>query len=346
MNHKLLRRDFLKMGALGLAALAFRPADLFSRWEQMDSGDVARITIDSVSVHSQPWDESHILSQRWRDDLVHLYYPVVSEHGPAHNPIWYRVWGGFIHSARLQHVKTQLNPVISEIRETGQLAEVTVPFIQSLRYRGNNTWEPLYRLYYESVHWVMALVEGPDGAPWYRIRQAWSKLNYDVPATHLRLIPDEELEPISPEVPPGRKRIKISIANQTLKAYEEDREVFSAVISTGVNRQVPPGELPWRTPTGTYHIMSKMPSQHMGEGDLTSDIDAYELPGVPWVCFFTETGVATHGTYWHTNYGTPMSRGCVNLRTEDAKWVYRWTTPQATALDWSRRGFGTRIIVS
>ena len=54
----------------------------------------------------------------------------------------------------------------------------------------------------------------------------------------------------------------------------------------------------------------------------------YHLPGVPWVSFFTGTGVAFHGTYWHNDYGRPSSRGCVNLRSEDAKFIYRWSRPE------------------
>jgi lipoprotein-anchoring transpeptidase ErfK/SrfK len=61
------------------------------------------------------------------------------------------------------------------------------------------------------------------------------------------------------------------------------------------------------------------------QGDV--EIGAYDLPGVPWVSFFTGTGVAFHGTYWHNDYGRPLSRGCVNLRSEDAKFIYRWTKP-------------------
>ena len=53
----------------------------------------------------------------------------------------------------------------------------------------------------------------------------------------------------------------------------------------------------------------------------------YDLPGVPWVSFFTSTGVSFHGTYWHNDYGKPRSHGCVNLRPQDAKFIYRWTSP-------------------
>jgi lipoprotein-anchoring transpeptidase ErfK/SrfK len=84
----------------------------------------------------------------------------------------------------------------------------------------------------------------------------------------------------------------------------------------------------------------------MGNGGITADIQAYELPGVPWTSFFTSSGHAIHGTYWHQNYGTPMSRGCVNVPTEIAKWIFRWTTPVAEAQTWEQRGRGTLVEVT
>ena len=62
------------------------------------------------------------------------------------------------------------------------------------------------------------------------------------------------------------------------------------------------------------------------QGDGTEN--TYHLPGVPWVSFFTGNGVAFHGTFWHNNYGQPSSRGCVNLTSGDAKFIYRWTRPE------------------
>jgi len=52
----------------------------------------------------------------------------------------------------------------------------------------------------------------------------------------------------------------------------------------------------------------------------------YYLPNVPYVMYFYK-GYSLHGTYWHNNFGTPMSHGCVNMRTEEAKWLFEWTTP-------------------
>jgi hypothetical protein len=286
MTGSLSRRDFLKLGVLGLGGLAFRPFGDIAISEKDEN--LARITIESVSVHSQPWDESTIVYQRYRDDLVNVYYKVVSPHGPEFNPVWYRVWGGYIHNARLQHVKTKLNPVAYSLPEKGQLGEITVPFTNSLLYSGQDKWNSLYRLYYESVHWITDIVQGPDQQPWYRIEDAWSKLAYIVPGEHVRLIPPEELTPISPEVPSHEKRIEVSIARQTLTAYEGDKLCGRRPSHRVLTARCQKGEIPWKTPVGTYNIFSKMPSKHMGNGDLTSDIEAYELPGVPWVCFFTK----------------------------------------------------------
>ena len=63
----------------------------------------------------------------------------------------------------------------------------------------------------------------------------------------------------------------------------------------------------------------------MAAGNLAAN--GFDLPGVPWVSYFTERGVAFHGTYWHNDYGRPRSHGCVNLTPAAAKWIYRWTNP-------------------
>ena len=320
MNGKFTRRDFLKYTAAGLGSLAFRSP--YGTGADPEGGDLARVATTSISVYSKPNDKSTILYQRNRDDLVNIYYEVVSEDGPGYNPLWYRVWRGYIHSANLARVKVHLNEPVSNIPEkTGQLAEVTVPFTQTMRYLTyNKTWQPIYRLYYGSTHWVMGLDTGPDGTPWYRLHDELTEVEYHTPAVNLRLISDEEFAPISPEVPAWEKRIEVSLSQQTLTAYEQGNVVLKTTISSGVpDSRNNPDIIPTNTPTGKFHVYSKMPSKHMGDGQLTSDIEAYELPGVPWTTFFAEHGVAFHGTYWHTNYGVPMSHGCVNMRTEEAK---------------------------
>lgn len=351
MSDQISRRDFLKLSLLTMGSLAMRPLRTSVPNTVLAGKDVARVATHSISVYSEPSDKSKILFQRYRDELVNIYYEVVSEQGPKYNPLWYRVWGGYVHSAHLQRVNVRLNPVTTALNRKKQLAEVTVPTSQSYRYTTQNGWELFYRLYYESVHWVVGVEEGPDGQPWYRIKDELfdiDQLDYFTPAQNLRLIEDDEISPLSPEVPPEKKRIEVSIPRQTLTAYEYDNIVLQTKISSGVPMgEPPPGQPSTDTPKGEFHVQNKMPSKHMGDGVLTADPDAYELPGVPWVCFFEpKTGVATHGTYWHTNYGTYMSHGCVNMRPEESKFIFRWATPVYPNGEWDVRGYGTLVLVS
>ena len=104
------------------------------------------------------------------------------------------------------------------------------------------------------------------------------------------------------------KWIGINLTTQTVTAYSGQTAVFSTRVSTGT----------WRTPTvvGTFHIYVKYVSTHMsGPG--------YSLPNVPYTMYFYR-GYGLHGTYWHNNFGTPMSHGCVNLSTPDAQWLFNW----------------------
>ena len=83
----------------------------------------------------------------------------------------------------------------------------------------------------------------------------------------------------------------------------------------------------FNTPYGEHHAVIKMPSRHMIGGE---DIDdSYDLPGVPWCVYFTHKGAAIHGTYWHSNFGAPMSHGCINMKISQAKWLFNWA-PKGT----------------
>ncbi len=108
----------------------------------------------------------------------------------------------------------------------------------------------------------------------------------------------------------GERWIDVDLSQQRLVAYEGDTPVRSVIVSTGL-----PGT---PTVTGQYHIYVKYLAQTMsGPG--------YYLPDVPYVMYFYE-GYGIHGTYWHHNFGHPMSHGCVNTPTPDAQWLYNWAT--------------------
>lgn len=129
------------------------------------------------------------------------------------------------------------------------------------------------------------------------------------------------------------KWIDVDLTNQWLTAYEGDTPVFEASVSTGLAR----------TPTlvGEYRIYWKLTASDMvGPG--------YNLPAVPYTMYFYG-GYALHGTYWHNNFGQPMSHGCVNLRTEDAEWLFNWADPPVPAgrnhVRSSRANPGTLVVI-
>lgn len=339
------RRDFLKLSASGLAVMGFSP--FLPHLGTFDDAQQVRVATKSVSVFSAPNDQSGILMQRYRDELVNIYEEVKTE-APAYNPIWYRVWGGYMHRARLQKVKTLFNEPLTSISEgTRQVAELTVPYTQAMRYTKTYGWQPNLRLYYGSVHWIVGIDDGPDGNPWYRIFDELVGFPYHVLAFHLRPIPWEEWSPISPDVPPEDKRIEVNLTTQILTAYENDKIMLKTNISSGINTaRRDPTALSTKTPSGEFHILSKYPSKHMGNGNLFATPEDYELPGVPWTCFFDERGYAFHGTYWHDNFGTPMSRGCVNMRIEEAKWLFRWVRPLHEPDRIYTPGYGTRVVIT
>jgi lipoprotein-anchoring transpeptidase ErfK/SrfK len=127
--------------------------------------------------------------------------------------------------------------------------------------------------------------------------------------------PEFVLPTVAPYFPPqvagnGERWIDVDLSQQRVYAYEGDVLMNSFIVSTGT----------WQTPTvtGKFRIWIKVRSQAMtGPG--------YYLPDVPYVMYFYKD-YGLHGTYWHNNFGTPMSHGCVNLTIPDAEWLYNFAS--------------------
>lgn len=112
------------------------------------------------------------------------------------------------------------------------------------------------------------------------------------------------------DISANQRWIDLDLSKQRLYAYEGNKIVRKFVVSTGT----------WVTPTvtGTYRIYVKYRYAHMsGPG--------YYLPNVPYTMYFYK-GYGIHGTYWHNNFGTPMSHGCVNMRTDESGWLFNWAS--------------------
>ena len=359
MSNQLTRRDFLELSLLSLGAMAFRGSN-FGRTllppEDRIPKPIAygRVAADYVNIYTEPSFKSERIGRFKKDTILPLMAVVPTTLGwKGANPNWYQTPNGLIHSRHIQKVQNQINRPATSIPEGGQLGEITCAYAQGLRYSRSQGWQPFYRLYYQTNHWITDIVEGPTEGrwhrpnhPWYEITDERLRVRYIVPAALVRLIQPKELTPISPHVPEDEKHLQVSIKNQSVTAFEGDQPVFQTSASTGRHTDGPTiNGIPTDTPLGRFHIGNKMPSRHMGDGTIDSDIYAYELPGVPWNMFFVSTGVAFHGAYWHDNFGYRMSAGCVNLRPEDAKWLYRWATPVVEPGEWHRYERGTRIDV-
>ena len=123
----------------------------------------------------------------------------------------------------------------------------------------------------------------------------------------------------------GQKWIEVNLTEQKTYAWEGDQPAGEFLISSGL-----PG-----TPTvqGVYRMRVRTRSQTMSGGDRAAGT-YYSLPNVEWVQYFFED-YSFHGTYWHNNFGNPMSHGCVNMTNEDAEWLFRWSMPEyAEELKW------------
>ena len=331
------RREFLKLGGLTLTSLAF--TSFLPDFGQFDDIELIRVARDPVSVYKKPDDKSQIVATWPRDSLIHVY-ETVNSGTPAYNPIWYRVFGGYMHRARVQQVRVHYNVPLSSPPPAKIVSELTVPYTQAYRYNQWEGWLPIYRLYYSSIQWITGIDAGPDGKAWYVIQdEADKNISYFVPAVQLRPIAPEEYSPLSPDVPAGKKRIDVNLKTQTLTCFENDQVYFTTQVSTGA--------LGMETPAGLHNIQVKLPSRNMSTSSPLAD-DVIPLVGVPWTSFFTNKGHALHGTYWHNNFGVPMSHGCINMRNEDALKLFRWTRPSASSTEISQstldvKGLGTSV---
>lgn len=292
-SQKFTRRDFLKI--LGLGAVAAAIPGSLAKALSMDftEGSWARITRYRLYVFAEPSEKSKVQDLLKFDQLVRIEDTLSIKDSKGNQHPWLKLGeDAYIQPVFVQYVETHRNVSSDPIPEGGCLGEITVPAIDAF-YKPRGTFAKRH-YYYSSTHWVRSRVFDEYGVPWYELPDDMNGASYFVRAYAVRLVPAEELTPISPEVPPDQKRIKLDLRSQTVTAYEYDEPVFSALVSTGLAEG--------STPLGVFKTHRKRPYRRMvlQSGDRNVD---YDLPGVPWVSYITMSGVAFHGAYWHSNWG-------------------------------------------
>ena len=312
---RLTRRDFLKLAAAGLLGFAL-PA-WGKRRLSAPAAFHGRVAFKRMGVYARPSFAAKRVGTVWQDSVVPISEAVIGDEEPEYNRIWYHIpQRGYVHSGGVQPVKIEPQAP-HPVPDGGILAEVTVPFTDGYAEPARLR-PPRYRLYYATTHWVVRLVVDNQGEAWYQIEDdKWKNFFYYAPARHLRLLTPSDVAPLSPDVPMEAKHLVVDLKHQLVMAYEERRLVFAARAATGMGY--------YSTPRGRFSTYHKRPYRHMAAGNRAAP--QFDLPGVPWVCYFTESGVSFHGTYWHNDFGKPRSHGCINLAPTAAHWIYRWTTP-------------------
>lgn len=328
---QLSRRNFLKISSLFSASLIFDIKNhnlsfILNNKAVFSSFPLGRILYEGAQSYQEPSERSKVIDQFKLDEVIEISDPIIMPSEQIQQETWFQLKDrSYIKTQNLQPVQNILNIPRTEISKNGLLAEITVPFTTAYHNR-KNIVKPNEIFYYGSLHWVYGLGIGPENQSYYLVREDRWGDGYYVDATHMRIIENEELSPISADVDIRDKNITISINDQLVIAYEKDQPVFLSSMASGLLTE----DKDLSTPAGRYKINYKRPSRHMVHSDRAGSTSS-ALFGVPWVSYFTNSGIAFHGTYWHNDFTHPRSHGCINLPIPAARWLYLWTLPVVPA---------------
>ena len=361
MQRDLSRRDFLKLSGVGLAGLSalalnryktfdFEILNAPKRLPQFPNSPIIGRTVDpAIDLRNAPTNDPGLntsIAKLPADTLLEWKREVVGNVvGGLSNQRYVETPQGYVYSSVLQPTRNLPNTPISEMPAglPGFWAEVTVPYVE-LAHEGNvaSPWlqdHIVYnfppRLYYGQVVWIDR-IRTSNGFVEYR----W---NEDAPHGYgygaygeffwadgaaFKILTDQDAGPISPDVDPNDKRIDVDLDYQTLSCFEGNTEVFYCRISSGLKAILDPltGEVNNKlaTPVGNLFTHWKIVSLNMTAGTFQS---GYSTPAVPWSTMISGDGIAIHGAFWHNAFGEKRSHGCINVSPENAKWIFRWTTP-------------------
>lgn len=348
MKPSLSRRDFLKLTGIGLGAMAFRPFNLESLYTpkslpQFPESEIIGRILSMTEIMSRPSNDplqASSVGVLYDDNLIEWGREVVGNAVGRTNQRFLETSQGYIWAPLAQPAKILPNIPVTEMPAgiAGFWAEVTVPYVDlTLESPVVSSWlQSLIsynfppRLYYGQVVWIDQVRQDPSGVVYYRWNESpghgygpgdifWAD------GAGLKILTEEDVAPINPDLDPNEKIIRVDLDRQTLGCFEGTSEVYFCRISSGAEYNAN-GEAvtQWATPTGELSTHWKIFSLNMSGGTSQA---GYSTPAVPWVNMISGEGVAIHGTFWHNDFGERRSHGCINAKPEDARWIFRWTTP-------------------
>lgn len=354
------RRDFLKaIGAAGISAMALPPLAYALALPETQTGErLGRVSVSpffySTEIRTAPSRDAGVVGSIGEDTVVQWLREVIGSEHYGVSRTWVETPEGYVYQPHLQPVRNLPNQPLEAIPsgKPGFWTEVTVPMVELIPEGGVHSPSFKYimslgqypRLYYSQVAWIDQIKVDESGRSLYRFNEDMGHgYGYGdifwADATAFRQITAEEVAPLSPDVDPGDKSISINLTNQTLSCLEAGREVHFCRVSSGVGD--------YSTPTGEQYAHWKIFSIHMSAN--TASDSGYDTAAVSWPTFINKDGVAIHAVFWHNDFGMKRSHGCINVRPEDAKWIFRWTNPYISLdeseirMQWPN--VGTKVLV-
>ncbi len=120
----------------------------------------------------------------------------------------------------------------------------------------------------------------------------------------------------------AQKWLDVSIANQTLTAYEGTKPVYATLISSGRDQLKDP-----QTSAATARGIFKVKSKHITRAlDPREVQNSFDVTDAPWVMEF-EPGYAIHGMYWGDGVGEAQGFHNVGMTPIDAHRIWAWSDP-------------------
>jgi lipoprotein-anchoring transpeptidase ErfK/SrfK len=113
--------------------------------------------------------------------------------------------------------------------------------------------------------------------------------------------------------------IVVDRAHHSITLVDHGAPVFVTYVALGVAGR--------ETPTGTYSTWGKYRADDMTSNSVTDPGGYYDLPNVPNTQYYRDGGFAIHGTYWHDDFGSDQSHGCVNVTWTDGRYLFSQTQP-------------------
>ena len=335
------RRSFIQLAAASLGGLGINPMRrVFSLPEFPSAERLGRVCEGKVDVKARPDFDSETVSILYEDAVLPWVKEVVGYWPWRNNQRWVETPEGYIWAPYFQPVTVEPSTPVDSLQQQddgmGMWVETCVPYVDAFLENGppRSAWWRFrlesglpYRFYYSQILFVDQIKTDEDGYSWYRINERFGNPGdiFWARAEAFRPFREEDVTPINPEIEDKRVVIDVNWNVQSLSCFEGNTEVYFCRISSGkaegatpLSAYLSPGFMIWR----------KLFSIHMGGNTAAG---SWDVPAVGWTSLFHGDGVAIHSTYWHNNFGEPMSHGCVNVSPADSKWIFRWVNPPVSS---------------